>query len=375
MHKKDAQAILKRYKEGTCTDEEKAIVENWILYGYPDNYRYNEDEVNEDLSELSQKLPLVKSEIRIHQFRRRLAAASVILLFCFSGLFFYYKKGKDQQLTGKSRAVDTLIKPGGNNAILTLADGKKIILNNASEGEIAKQSGISITKTADGQLIYNAVSNGTANAELLYNTIETPKGGQYQIILPDGTKVWLNAASSLRFPAVFTGNERKVELTGEGYFEVAKNKKMPFRVASGSQVVEVLGTHFNINSYHDEAGIKTTLLEGSVRIVSDANKDLLLKPGQQALLHNNSINVKAADMDEAVAWKNGLFQFNNTDLKTVMRQLSRWYDVSVRYEGTVPDEKFGGAIERSLQLSEVFEILEKSKVRFRIEGREVIVMP
>jgi transmembrane sensor len=213
----------------------------------------------------------------------------------------------------------------------------------------------------------------------VYNTIETPKGGQYRIDLPDGTMVWLNAGSSLRYPNRFAGQERKVALTGEAYFEVAKNKQMPFRVVSGKQVVEVLGTHFNINAYTDEASVKTTLLEGSVNVLlQETHQSELLNPGQQAVVKYNgsSIVVQPVKVEEAVAWKNGYFMFVDADLESIMRQLARWYDVEVAYEGNLGSLKFGGMVSRSKSIAQTLRILELTgNVRFKVAGRRVTVMP
>jgi len=203
-------------------------------------------------------------------------------------------------------------------------------------------------------------------------------GGEYQVVLADGTKVWLNALSSIRFPTSFKGSERKVEITGEAYFEVAKNARMPFRVIGGSQTVEVLGTHFNINAYPDESAVATTLLEGSVKVAMHDGQAKVLKPGEQALIfkENNSFRVKEVDAEDAVAWKNGYFQFNDDDLKTIMNQLSRWYNVEIVYQQANLDQKFGGTISRSKNLSQVLRILELTgNVRFRVEGRRITVMP
>ncbi len=304
-----------------------------------------------------------------------LMAAAAVLIFISLGIMLYSQKGEGQpkQLIKAEVVQDVL--PGGNKAFLTLANGTKLSLTDANDGELAKQAGISIIKTEDGQLVYNISGAGKAeNAAPLFNTIETPRGGQYQINLPDGSRIWLNAASSLRYPVVFAGNERQVELRGEAYFEIAENKARPFKVISNNQVVEVLGTHFNINSYADEGSVKTTLLEGSVKIRS-GNKSVMLRPGQQASV-NTAIVVTEADVYESVAWKNGKTQFSNADIKTIMRMLSRWYDVEVEYQGEMIGTGFGGSVSRSKNISEILKLLELTgDVHFKIEGRRVTVMP
>jgi ferric-dicitrate binding protein FerR (iron transport regulator) len=267
--------------------------------------------------------------------------------------------------------------PGGNRAVLTLGDGSTIVLDNAKNGILAQQGNTKVLKL-NGKLSYNP--GNARHDETVYNTISTPRGGQYQIELPDGSQVWLNAVSSIRFPAAFAGNERKVEITGEAYFEVAKNAAMPFKVviatpSENGTEIEVTGTRFNIMAYNDEAAVKTTLLEGSVKI-NQESKAVPLKPGQQARWHDKSIKIiDHVDTEEAVAWKNGYFQFASASLQQVMRQIARWYDVDISYAGKVPERRFGGKISRDNNASEVLKVLELSKVKFRIEDKRIIVTP
>jgi transmembrane sensor len=308
------------------------------------------------------------------------AAAVVLLLTVGIGLNRYILK----KTTNKPLALHKPdILPGSNKAVLTLANGSKIILNDAENGKIARQQNIVINKTQTGELIYNVDGSfKTARQPKLadiiaMNTLTTPRGGQYEVVLPDGTKVWLNAASSLRYPTSFPGNERRVELTGEAYFEVAKNAAQPFFVKTTNQTVEVLGTHFNINSYSDEVSTKTTLLEGRVNVTNTSGMLLVkLKPGQQAIGTINGMKVNTdVDVEEAIAWKNGKFMFKNTDLPTIMRLLSRWYDVDVEYQGTIAEKHYMGRISRHVPVSQVFEILKTSGVNFTIIGRKIIVKP
>ena len=278
--------------------------------------------------------------------------------------------------------------PGGNAALLTLSDGSTIALDSARNGVVAQQGNTSIAKLGNGQLVYQAAANHEPGATSrtsqaasgpAHNTLTTPRGGQYRLILPDGTAVWLNAASSITYPTAFRDVERSVKITGEAYFEVQKDKTRPFRVifqsGADSGVVEVLGTHFNINAYTDEEVVKTTLLEGSVRVLSKTST--LLKPGQQAQLDDKgrTIVMPDADVEDVMAWKNGRFHFEDADIRTVMRQIARWYDVEVVFEGRVTTEKFEGDIPRNSQLKDVFKILELSKVHFKIEDKKVTVMP
>jgi transmembrane sensor len=305
---------------------------------------------------------------------RWIAAASILLFLSFGTYFFLHKQPQQQFVQNQVHDIA----PGGNKTILTLANGKKIILSNAHNGLLAEQGGSAVNKTADGALVYgDADNNSTQDRELItYNAITIPRGGEYQlVILPDGSKVWVNSASSLRYPTAFTGNERKVELTGEAYFEVAHNPAKPFRVVSNSQTVEVLGTHFNINSYDDEPSIKTTLLEGKVKITATSNNIVkILLPGQQAALNASSFNINPIDTEEAVAWKNGQFMFNNDNITYIMRTISRWYDIKVEYNGPVPGNGFYGGVSRFKNVSEVLNTLQLTgKVHFKIEGRKITV--
>lgn len=273
------------------------------------------------------------------------------------------------------------VQPGGNKAVLTLADGSSIVLDSASDGTLSTQGHTRVLKLPGGRLAYQATHG--ADDAALFNTISTPRGGQYQIELPDGSRVWLDASSSLRFPTSFTGREREVQLSGEAYFEVAGNPSHPFAVSIFSrepgksetlQRVQVLGTQFNVMAYADEGSIKTTLLEGAVRI----DRDIDLKPGEQAQLTRDRATgirvIDDADVDAAVAWKNGYFNFNKADIQTIMRQLSRWYDIDVSFRGDgARDRVFYGGIQRNLPLSSVFRILERSGVQFSIDGKKVAV--
>ncbi|HEY9258096.1 FecR family protein [Chitinophaga sp.] len=263
------------------------------------------------------------------------------------------------------------VAPGGNKAILTLADGSSIALDDARNDTLGKQGNTNIIKTQNGQVLYKAEKATTA---ITYNTLTTPRGGQYQLTLPDGTQVWLNAASSLYFPTAFSGNSREVVLTGEAYFDVATLPEKPFRVKVNGTTIAVLGTQFNIMAYANEQTMAVTLLTGAVN-VSNNGVVKKLQPGQQARVSaNNSISVTEADTQAAVAWKNGFFIFDRADITTVMRQLERWYDIEVVYEGTPPEMRFGGGIQRSLPLSRVLNILEKNQVSFKIEGRKITVV-
>jgi transmembrane sensor len=323
-----------------------------------------------------------KSNVRVVPLRPRrltflrIAAAASIIGLLFLGTFFWLNRGEQREVAktevrGNGHKNDVL--PGGDKAILTLADGSTIVLDHAQNGTLTEQGATKVIKLG-GKLAYDPT--GAGSTEIVYNTITTPKGGQYQIELPDGSQVWLNAASSLRFPTAFAGKERRVEISGEAYFEVAKNKNMPFVVSVNGAEVQVLGTHFNIMAYKEEKAVKTTLLEGSVRFVS-GNNTSLLKPGQQSQLSKEGQVkvISSVDVDEVMAWKNGMFYFKNADIETVMRQLSRWYDVDIEYQGEIKPKKFGGEIQRDLNLSEVLEGLKETGIHFQIEGKKLIVLP
>ena len=307
----------------------------------------------------------------------RVAAAIAILVLLSVGGYFYFNNTKTIQLAQVdiAKRFKNDIAPGGNKAILTLSNGKQIILDSAANGTLTQQGSIKVIKLDSGQLAYRqSGSSPLGEAGMGFNTITTPKGGQYQLILSDGSKVWLNAASSLKYPTSFTGKERNVELTGEGYFEIAHNAKMPFHVEVNEMQVEVLGTHFNINAYSDEVSIKTTLLEGSVKI-SKEDKSVIIKPGQQVQLSVDGLVIKDnINVDKVIAWKNNLFRFESEDIETIMRQLSRWYDVNIDYE-VKTNKHFTGIISRNVNASEVLKMLEMTgEMHFRIEGKKVTVV-
>ena len=329
--------------------------------------------------------------IRRRRWRWTAVAAIIIPIAIGIGTISYELFIKDSitdiaQIPSQEERFKNDVAPGGNKALLTLADGRIITLDNAQNGTLAKQGHTQVIKMDNGQLLYNdslaqTVKSGRDSTIFKFenfqiNTLTTPRGGQYQLTLADGTKAWLNAASGITFPSAFTGNERRVKIKGEVYFEVAENKKMPFIVEINDQAeVKVLGTRFNINAYNDEATIRTTLLEGSVSVSSSLNSSVILMPGEQASLsEKNELHVEKVEINEIIAWKKGIFQFNETDLKIVMRQLARWYDVEVVFRGEIPVQRFGGAISRKSNLSQVLKMLEISGVYFEIEGRKVIIM-
>lgn len=369
MQHKNAKELLERFRQGKATQADKDLLGDWILFGKLKELHLTEKELEEELSMIAEALPLQKAK-RFMLWPRIAAAASVLLALSIGGYFILHKQKPENQIS-QNQIHD--IAPGGNKATLTLSDGKQINLSDAHNGVIASQGLTSIKKTEDGRVVYSPVSSNDAKA-IAYNTIATPRGGEYHLVMSDGTNVWLNASSSIRYPATFTGTTREVEITGEAYFEVAHNAAKPFHVLSNGQTVEVLGTHFNVNSYNDEPATKTTLLEGSVK-VSDGSGGAIIKPGEQAILKDHAISVIKTDVDDAVAWKNGLTTFENADIYAVMRQVSRWYDVKVGFEGQIPRRHFTGAVSRTANLSEVLRILELSKIHFKVNGKTITVTP
>lgn len=379
---KDAEKLIEKYKQGNCSPDEKLLIENWFHHlGENDSSEFTEDELIDARRRLNANMLDLTEVSSSNIVWKKYLSAAALLIFISVSVYFYLQSSPNT-LTQDVNKVINDIKPGGNIATLTLSDGKKISLSDLENGEIAEQQGIKIIKSSDGQLVYT-LNNSQVNSEsTAYNTIETPMGGQYQINLPDGSKVWLNSGSSLRYPVKFNSLERNIEISGEAYFEVTKKEGLPFKVKVGEQEVEVLGTHFNVMAYTDEASINTTLIEGSVK-VSNGKKSKIIIPGQQSRLKNGEIEVHSVDIDEVIAWKDGFFLFKNENLQSMMRKISRWYDVEVIYQGNIAGKSFGGKISRSRNISEVLNILESTgSIHFEVvnensksnEGR-VIVMP
>ncbi|MBE9601609.1 FecR family protein [Pedobacter sp. MC2016-24] len=326
-----------------------------------------------NFAELQHKIAHSKVDVKSKTFslwKKWSIAAAAIFIIIAGGLFVSQHSGEIVEIVNSND-----ISPGGNNAVLILANGQRVDLAKVTTGGIVSQSGIKIVKKADGQIVYEISDVIGKVASDQYNTIETPVGGQYLVNLSDGTKVWLNSGSSLRYPTKFVGHYRNVELKGEGYFEVSANKAMPFKVSNTRQTVEVLGTHFNIMAYNDEPVVKTTLLEGVVK-VSAGKANALLQPGQQSKLAGSGIKViDDVDLEDVVAWKNGYFKFNES-LESIMNKISRWYGVEVIYE-TMPDPDltYSGKISRSRNISAVLKIIGfNSDVRFKVDGKKVYVI-
>ncbi|MGN6508052.1 MAG: FecR family protein [Chitinophaga sp.] len=389
MQKERLLYLMDRYFQGACTEAERRELAQYI------NTEQDESLLKEALDDTWERFqpespmpeamsgriqaalrnaaaPVVPMKAR--WWRMSAAAAAVLLLLAAGAFWLSRQRVREQpQQAQVLTAPMQLAVPGGNKAVLTLGDGTVIALDSSGNGVLAQQGNVKVVKLANGQLAYEPL--GQASDEILFNTMRTPRGGEYRRTLPDGSRVWLNAASSITYPTAFRGGTREVAITGEAYFEVAKQAGMPFRVKTGEMVVEVLGTHFNVNAYTEEKTIKTTLLEGAVKVRA-GGREALLKPRQQAGLREDGLlSVKDdVNVEEVVAWKNGFFQFHDADMQAVMRQLEKWYDVKAIYEGEVPERSFGGAIQRSLPLEEVLKILGQNGVRFRLEGRNIYVM-
>lgn len=380
MTQQDFIDLYEKFMSGNCTPEEIIFLEE-----YRDNFQLKDlpwrvemgdkEEVKQEiLNELRAKISTHKKK----HFKRYWVAAAATIVFALG--FLWVVKQKDDLIFNRLASITKDNKgpvlPGFNKATLTLSDGTDIDLNDAKSGTLSKQGGALVGKPGNGKIVYDASTTNTGKNASLFNVLTTPRGGQYQVVLSDGTKVWLNAASSLKFPAVFTGKERHVELVGEAYFEVAKNKNMPFRVTTGKLNIEVLGTHFNVDAYQEDDAIKTTLLEGSVKL-NTGDKQALLKPGQQATLgEQQNINIQSINTEDAVAWKNGYFVFNNENIQDIMKKISRWYDVEVIYTGKIDERDFGGTVSRFDSVTEVLKSLELTgTVHFKLEGRRITVMP
>jgi transmembrane sensor len=394
------KALIENYLAGKLTETERSELDQWI----------NESQHNRELFErltdekrlfeaakesisaderISRKLIEEHPELAVLAatpavpvrkmiwFKMASAAAVVIVMATATYVGYKWLSGKkdNKVVVTETPAPVTDKAPGKDGAILKLSNGEEIVLDDAANGNLAKQGNTQITK--QGALL--AYNNKGKNTEVVYNTLTTPRGRQFQLALPDGSRVWLNAASSIKFPTAFTGNNREVIISGEVYLEVKKDAAKPFKVLAGSSEIDVLGTHFNVNAYRDEAALKTTLIEGKVQIVnrqsSMVNEKITLKPGQQAQVRENKIEViDNADINATLAWKNGLIVFSSADIKEVLRQVSRWYDVDIEYKSNIKVPEFYGEIPRSVNLSDVLKIIElNSKLRFTLAGNKVTV--
>lgn len=377
------QKLAHKWKTGQLNETEQEDFDLWEkshqddLLNFPENSGGPEVVKARMLERLLKGMQEENPVIKQRRFGKLWPAAAIAAsLFMVIGLaIYFYTRPSNDPLNSSSVNYATQVRPGTDKAVLTIGNGSEISLSNARTGALLKENGTTISKTGEGKLVYTGVTgSGNSNTS---NTITTPRGGKWQLRLPDGSMVWLNAASSLTYPVSFEGSkDRLVELKGEAYFEVARDKAHPFKVKTARQEVEVLGTHFNVESYPEEILTKTTLLSGSVR-VSTADKSALIRPGEQALLSAaDKFSIINVDTESAVAWKNGEFSFIKEDLKSVMRKISRWYDVEIIYQGEHASKTFTGTVSRSENIDKALGLLELTGVvHFKVKGRSVIVMP
>ena len=392
--------LIFKYLSENITDDELTELHNWVYANKANQDLFVEIVHGEEFQESIKYITEIDTEMAFRFIQDRIAAeerkvvrlpfnrlryivaaASVILLLMGTIIIYLHfdrKKDDASHIKAEDSSKNDIV-PGGNKAILTLANGSTIVLDRAKNGALTQEGVTKVMKIDSGQLVYAATLKPTGPAG--YNTLSTPRGGQYKIVLPDGTNVWLNAASSIRFPVAFVGNSRRVEITGEAYFEVAKDKSKPFYVKTAGPEIQVLGTHFNVMSYQDEPSINTTLLEGSVKLTSEMGS-VSLTPGEQSQSFNDDKSnngmpkkikvLQAIDTDGVVAWKNGQFHFQNTSITRLMRDLSRWYDIDISYQGPMITQKFTGDIERNLTLRELIDILSDN-MKCSVDGRKVII--
>ncbi|MCD0487569.1 FecR domain-containing protein [Pedobacter sp. MC2016-14] len=393
MEEKELSEFLKKFYNNQHNEQEHQLFINWL---------YNQDAgqvervmdlyrgmaVEQQMSfdpKLAQKIEARLNSLQGYEntevqtvklwpkFRNIVAAACILIVCGVAGKYLLNPAGKNTAADGQLSKIK--IVQGGNKAVLALANGQKIILDTAGVGKLTNSGNAVIYKAKDGQIVFDA-SELKAGTEIAYNTLSTPRGGQYTVKLPDGSTVWLNSESSLKFPSVFSAKQRSVELIGEGYFEISKDKTRPFRVRTSTQDVEVLGTHFNINAYLDEPVVATTLLEGSVKVAQrSSGKTELLRPGQQSRI-GASFNILEVDTEPFIDWKEGYFKFSRENIQSIMRKVARWYDVEVIYEGNITHEGFVGTVPRSKDIVEVLNALKLTGViDYKIEGKKVIITP
>ena len=388
MNKEQFIELAEKISAGIANEAELNLFNNWYY-----SFRNQPDSqwIEEELGDKKKIEAILLKRINQHinngpkrakgRVTRLSRIAAAVVLFVLSAAAWYWWQVTPMDGESTDLVFQNDVEPGGDRAVLTLGDGTQILLNEANTGIIATEGNTSIHKSGEGMITYDAYKGEEEGSSqkldietITFNSISTPGGGQYKVVLPDGSEVWLNALSSIRFPTRFIGAQREVEITGEAYFEVKSNTNQPFWVRSGDQVVKVLGTRFNLQAYFDEGAIRTTLLEGSVSVKS-GSKQVQITPGQQVINNlNENLKVKEVDAEQAVAWKNGLFQFWNTELEEIMRQLSRWYKIEVEYVSPVYGRTFTGFISRDVTISNVLKMLEEAgDVRFGVEGNLVLV--
>ena len=385
MGNERAEELIKKFLAGTATPEEEALLDSWYtatansqqdLASIPD-YPKLEAEILHSIEAEHKDLrePVQRKATPLIRLWPRIAAAVAVLIILSAGGFFILHKDPVKPIVQIPTVENNIILPAGTRATLTLLDGSTITLDSADSRSVARQENADL-RSLKGQLVYNAngLKETATIGKIAYNTLATKLGEHYALVLSDGTKVWLNAGSSITYPVSFTSNERKVEITGEAYFEIVHNDKQTFKIAAKDQLVEDIGTHLNIKAYDDELTANTTLVEGSVKVSKGAASAILV-PGKQAIWSSDADNfqIKKVNTDQAVGWKNGYFYFDGADMKTVMRELARWYNLQVIYKGELPKRTFKGKAYRNINATEALRMLSYFGAHFQIEGRTVTV--
>jgi len=377
VSKQQINNLLAKYIDGSISDDEKR--ELFALYKsigatkaeYPDDRKIVSERI---LLRLNKEIRYKKRKVKFLKPWRMVAVAVVLVI---TSLYFFNRPLVNPKIVVQNALKKQSILPGTNMAVLTLGNGKKIVLNGANNGSLATQGNTVITNNAAGQISYQKIHNNVRlnDEQIVYNTVTTPKGGQFKVVLPDGSNIWLNASSSLTYPIVFSGHERHVELHGEAYFEIFKNKNAPFTVTAEDINIKVLGTHFNVMAYENEPAINTTLLEGSVSLNSKNNHAIIV-PGQRAVMYKltDKITIQAVNVEDDIAWKDGYFSFKKENIQTVMNKIARWYNVDIEYRGNIANKTLWGTVSRTSNISELLNYLELTGIaKFQIVGRRIIV--
>lgn len=375
MNNRDIQKLIQKYIAGECSVEEKELLEQWYTIELQEQLSQisteNDSQVKEELWEsiINERPELRKNKSYWYSWT---TVAAILLAVIYISYNILNREGVDYVMNENPQAPNSRVIPGGHKAILTMGDGKQINLTDIKLGVIEQNENFIVRKDEDGSISFEILKQPLASFAI-NNKIETPKGGIFQVVLPDGSKAWLNSASSISFPSDFIENERSVTIEGEVYFEVHTDKIRPFRVKASNQLIEVLGTKFNVNAYHDEPNVRTTLLEGKIQ-VQGLNKNIVLDPGYEFTTSKNGVDqISKADLEAITAWKDGIFQFDRVDLGVLMRQLARWYDVEIVYTSEFPKDEFVGKIKRNENINKVLEVLKYGNIDINLEGRKLMV--
>jgi len=378
------EVLAEKWLKGTITPEEAKEYADWYNANQdapvdiPASFAASEAAHEQRmLQNMEERIGLHTPVVPLVQKHRRLWWGAAAVVVIAAGSYFWLQRQVSPVALPDNNQIASQydVAPGTNKAVLTLSNGRQIILDSATNGTLALQGNASIVKKEDGSLAY-VDAPGNNPPEVLYNIMSIPKGGQYQLTLPDGSRVWLNAASSLKYPTFFAGGERRVELTGEGYFEIAPDAHHPFLVKAGGMQIKVLGTSFNVMAYPDEKSINTTLLSGAVKVLQ-GNQEKTLAPGEQAAVDHQTgqVIINEVETEQATAWKDGMFRFSSNNIAMVLRQVARWYDIEVVYQGKVPEGHITGKVPRSMKLSGVLRVLELSGVHCKLEKDKLIILP